>query len=206
MFPSEYDRLNPSTQEEGILQYKKYMEKKIEDLKGVSKEKQAQILSLLGKNAQRSHQMNQGGMNQQFGGAFASLFGGTAQSQYSQQAAVQQPMSGIFPGLFPSVAQSQPNFMQAFPFMMPQAQPQPYRQPAPTYAPNPGIQQRPMNPPRAVSSFPAQMQPQISPQPQMNQANPLAMLNMGGNLNAHVNQVGQNNPQMGNQNAYYRRR
>lgn len=39
-FPSEYDRLNPSTQKEGIEEYNSYMVKKMEELKGAPKEKQ----------------------------------------------------------------------------------------------------------------------------------------------------------------------
>ena len=41
LFPSEYDRLNPSTQEEGIAEYKKYMERKMAELKKCSTEKQS---------------------------------------------------------------------------------------------------------------------------------------------------------------------
>lgn len=35
--PSEYDRLNPTTQEEGLEDYRKYMERKKEEMKNYSK-------------------------------------------------------------------------------------------------------------------------------------------------------------------------
>ena len=156
------------------------MQQKMEELKGVSKEKQAEILQLLGKNAQRSHQINAGGMNQQLGGAFAGLFG--AANPNSQPTASQAPMQGIFPGLFP-MAQQQPNLMQAFPFMAPQPQPA-YGQPM--YAQNRGM---PINPAPRVNAYPPSQQ-QINPQ-----ANPLNALNMGnmqGQINrAHPNQYNQ---------------
>ena len=173
---------------------------------------------LLGKNAQRSHQINQGGMNQQLGGAFGSLFG-NPQSSFQQpigMGAAQQPMQAIFPSLFPT-ANNQP-MMGAFPFMM--APPQQMAQQNPVRRPPPQPSMASYNPVQMVAA-PQPVMPNINPYPNLNmnqptqmnvmnpnggmqqqQPNPLAMFNMGGNPNINNNNRNNNN----NGNRGYQRR
>ena len=135
--------------------------------------------------------MNQGGMNQQLGGAFANLFGGSNQQNYAQPIGnTHQPMQNLFGGLFP--AQARPNAMQGFPLMMadpPHANPayRPQPQPRPVYGQNPVGMMAPQRPNNVYQPHP-QMQPQMQPQRPVQQVpppqpamNPLNMFNLGGN-------------------------
>ena len=155
---------------------------------------------LLGKNAQRSHQINQGSMNQQLGGAFGSLFG-SPQPAFQQAPGMSavQPIQGLLPGLFPVANNNQP-MMGAFPFMM--AQPQQVSHQSPVLRPQPSRSN--YNPVMMVPA-PQPVMPNANPYPNLNmnhhpsmngmnpnpgmhqQVNPLAMFNMGGNQAQHNN-------------------
>ena len=169
----------------------------------------------MGKNAQRSHQINQG-MDHQLGGAFANLFGGGInQPSYEQPMGVQQPMANVFSGLFNAPQnQNQSNIMHAFPFMMPPARAQPHYQPNP-YARNQiaPVPPRAVPPPRAVNNQPpfipqTGLPPPLLPQqsPQQPSSNPFQMLG-AGNLNAEINKANAQGGQLNynQQNKNYRR-
>lgn len=60
--PSEYDRLNPNTQAEGFDDYKKYMEKRKDEIKNLNKDQQEALAKKMMANAQRAQLMNQNRM------------------------------------------------------------------------------------------------------------------------------------------------
>lgn len=165
------------------------MEKKVEELKKASPEKQAELAHIMNHNAQRA-QMNQKALNPQMGGALTNLFG------FGGPNLMAQPQPNMMASFMPMIPGFQPTFnpnpMQALVIKGGRASSIPLN-PYPQYQ----NQARPifgatgaqvgMSPPRVQPQPQVQMVPQHPPPQAINLSNPLAMMNMGRQQNNSSN-------------------
>lgn len=170
-FPSEYDRVNPATREEGVKDFSTYLSKKESEIKGLSEKERNNIFAKMFKGQQRG-QLNQNAVHNEPNIGAGILGVGQRERAFQNNQPHMRPAAEAFGSFFGQGMFGHQATSQALVNMFAgggQRGPMPVRaQPGPAVNPYPNMGQ-PMNPMAAMMGGPP------APQP----ANPFAAM-MGG--------------------------